>query len=171
MFLKIASLIILFIIRLRLAASNWIMQPLRNRYNNRVTKLVRDQEKLDFKTRKSQLHLEFLNQCVENNVIPKFIQFHLADKELRNTEDYRKCLIKLLQKEVINKKRRFSLLANDLKSAKDELLLRINLFITTFVIFFYSVMINFYFPIIKFIVRNCLLLQKVLTMLVTILKQ
>ena len=69
MFLKIASLIILFIIRLRLAASNWIMQPLRNRYNNRVTKLVRDQEKLDFKTRKSQLHLEFLNQCVENNVI------------------------------------------------------------------------------------------------------
>ena len=75
MFLKIASLVFLFIIRLRFPASNSIIQTLRSRYDNRVVKLVRELEKLDYKTRKWKLDLEFLNLCIENNVIPKFIQF------------------------------------------------------------------------------------------------
>ena len=123
MFLKIASLVFLFIIHLRLPAKNSIIQTLRNRYYNRVVKLVRDLEKLDFKTRKCKLDLEFLNLCVENK-----IQFRVANKELWNSLAYRKCLNKLLQQEVINKKRRYRLLEKDLKSVKDELLLSINLF-------------------------------------------
>ena len=123
MFLKIASLVFLFIIHLRLPAKNSIIQTLRNRYYNRVVKLVRDLEKLDFKTRKCKLDLEFLNLCVENK-----IQFRVANKELWNSLAYRKCLNKLLQQGVINKKRRYRLLEKDLKSVKDELLLSINLF-------------------------------------------
>ena len=75
-----------------------------------------------------KLELEFLNLCVENNVIPKFIQFRVANKEFRNSVACRKCLKKLLQQEVINKKQRYWLLEKDLKSVKDELLLSINLF-------------------------------------------
>ena len=93
-----------------------------------MVKLGCELEKLDYKTRKCKLDLEFLNLCVENNVIPKFIQFRVANKEFRNSVAYRKCLKKLLQKEIINKKRRYKLLENDLKSVKDELLLSINLF-------------------------------------------
>ena len=128
MFLKIASLVFLFIIHLRLPAKNSIIQTLRNRYYNRVVKLVRDLEKLDFKTRKCKLDLKFLNLCVKNKVIQKFIHFRVANKGFQNSVAYRKCLNKLLQQEVINKKRRYRLLEKDLKSVKDELLLSINLF-------------------------------------------
>ena len=65
-----------------------------------MVKLVRDIEKLDFKTRKCKLDIEFLNLFVENKVIPKFIQFRVANKELRNSVAYRKCLNKLLKQEV-----------------------------------------------------------------------
>ena len=44
--------------------------------------------------------MEFLNLFVENKVIPKFIQFRVANKELRNSVAYRKCLNKLLKQEV-----------------------------------------------------------------------
>ena len=128
MFLKIASLVFLFIVFQRFPASNWIIQTLRSWYDNSVVKLVCELEKLDYKTRKCKLDLEFLNLCVENNGIPKFIEFHVANKELRSSAAYRKCLNKLLQQEVINKKRRCRLLEKDLKSVKDELLLSINLF-------------------------------------------
>ena len=72
--------------------------------------------------------MEFLNLCVENNVIPKFIQFRVANKELRNCVAYRKCVNKLLQQEIINKKQRYRFLEKSIKSVKDELLLSINLF-------------------------------------------
>ena len=119
MFLKITSLVFLFIIRLRFPASKSIIQTLRSRYDNLVVKLVCDLEKLDYKTRKCNLDLEFLNLCVENNVIPKFMQFGVANKELRNCVAYRKCL---------NKKQRYRFLEKSIKSVKDELLLSINLF-------------------------------------------
>ena len=62
-----------------------------------MAKLVCKPEKLDYKTRKCKLDLEFLNLCVENDVITKFIQFCIASKELRNSVAYTKCLNKLLQ--------------------------------------------------------------------------
>ena len=79
-----------------------MIQTLRKRCQNRVVKLVRDLEKLDFKRRKCKPDFESLNLCVEYKVIPKFIQFHVANKELRNSVAYRKYLNKLLQHEVIH---------------------------------------------------------------------
>ena len=73
MFLKITSLVFLPIILLRFPANNSIIQTLRKRYDNRVVKLVCDLENFDFNARKFKLDLEFLNLCVENKVIPKFI--------------------------------------------------------------------------------------------------
>ena len=108
----------LFIIRLRFPGNNSIIQTFRKRYDNRVVKLVRDLEKLDFKTRKRRLDLDFLNLGVENKVIPKFIQFPLANKELWNSIVYIKCLNKILQQEIINKKRRYRLLEKDVKPVK-----------------------------------------------------
>ena len=76
--------------------------------------------------RKCKLDLEFLNLCVESNIIPKFIQFRVANKELLNSVAYRKCLNKPFQKEIIKEKRRHRQLKKDLKSVKDVLLLSIN---------------------------------------------
>ena len=118
----------MFVIKLRFPASNSIIQTLRILHDNRLVKFVRHLEKLDFKTRKCNIDLEFFNLCVENNTIPKFIQFRVANKKLRNSVAYRECLNKLLQQEFINKKQRYRLLEGNLKSVKDKLLLSVNLF-------------------------------------------
>ena len=49
-----------------------------------MIKLVRELEKLDYNIRKCKLDLKFLNLFIENNVIPKFIQFRVATEELQN---------------------------------------------------------------------------------------
>ena len=49
-----------------------------------MIKLVRELEKLDYNMRKFKLDLKFLNLFIENNVIPKFIQFRVANEELQN---------------------------------------------------------------------------------------
>ena len=100
MFLKIATLVFLFTIRLRFPAGNLIMQTLRSRYDDRMVKLVHELEKLDYKTRKCKLDLEFLNLCVENNVILKFIHFRVANKELWNSVASKKCRILIFSKKL-----------------------------------------------------------------------
>ena len=107
MILEIASLVFLFIIRLRFPGNNSIMQTFRKQYDKGVVKLVRDLEKLDF-----------VNLSIINKVIPEFIQFRLANKELWNSVVYRKCLNRLLQQEIVNKKRRYRLLEKDVKPVK-----------------------------------------------------
>ena len=118
MILEIASLVFLFIIRLRFPGNNSIMQTFRKQYDKGVVKLVRDLEKLDFETRKRRLNLDFVNLSIINKVIPEFIQFRLANKDLWNSVVYRKCLNRLLQQEIVNKKRRYRLLEKDVKPVK-----------------------------------------------------
>ena len=60
-----------------------------NRYDNDTIKLVRQFEKLDCKHRKILLDLNFLENYIKNNVTPKFLQFRLANKDLRSSPTYR----------------------------------------------------------------------------------
>ena len=71
-------------------------------------------EKLDFKYRKVLLDIDFLNTCLKNNVIPKFVQFCVFKKDLRISTAYRHCQIKLLKQEISNKKRNLRTLRRDL---------------------------------------------------------
>ena len=54
------------------------------------------------------------------------MQFHVANKEFRNSGAGKKCTNKLFQQEVINKNRTYSILEKYLNMVKDELLLGIN---------------------------------------------
>ena len=124
MFLRIISFVFLFLVRLRFPSNLSIIQVLRNRYGDDVVKLVRNFEKLDFKYRKVLLDLDFLDTCVKNNVTPNFVQFRVANKDLRNSATYKRCQSKLLKEEINNKKRRLKVLKNDLTSVKEELFLK-----------------------------------------------
>ena len=64
---------------------------IRNRYGNEVVKLMRKFEKLDFRYQKVFLDLDFLDNSIRNDVAPKFIQFRVANKDLRNSSTYRQC--------------------------------------------------------------------------------
>ena len=80
MFIKVIGLVI---IRLRLPARFSIADVIRNRYGDVTLRTVRKFEKLDYKLRKSQLDLEFLNECVSHDVFPMFLRFRVANKTLQ----------------------------------------------------------------------------------------
>ena len=80
--LRIISIVFLFLVRLRFPSNLSTIQVIRNRYGYDTVKLLTQIEKLDFKHRKILLDLNFLENCIKNNVTPKFLQFRLANKDL-----------------------------------------------------------------------------------------
>ena len=109
---------------------------IRNRYGNDTVKLVRQFEKLDYKYCKLLPDLSFLENCIKNHVIPKFLQFYSANRDLRDSSAYQQCQQKLLKPEMINKERCVRLVKKDLLSVKNELLLKLKWIFIVFVISF-----------------------------------
>ena len=114
MLLKAVSIIFLFLVRLRFPRHLSTIKVLRKRYGDVIVRKVREFEKLDFKYRKVLLDIDFLNTCLKNNIIPKFIQFRVSNKDLRNSTAYRQCQIKLLKQEISNKKRNLRTLRREM---------------------------------------------------------
>ena len=78
-----------------------------------------------FQYRKVLLDIDFLDTCLKNNIILKFVQFRVSNKDLRNPTAYRQCQIKLFKQEISNKKKKLKTLRRDLSSVKNELSLKL----------------------------------------------
>ena len=89
--LRIITLVFLFLVRCRFPTQFSIVSILRKRYGEDLVKSVRKLEKLDFKHKKAQLDLEFLQTCKRNNVIPNFLRFRLANRHLSSSRAYNIC--------------------------------------------------------------------------------
>ena len=72
----------LFLARIRFPRTKSIAAIIRSAYGDKILKMVRKLEKLDFKLRKSKPDIKFLCKC-ENNVIPNFLCFRTANKNSR----------------------------------------------------------------------------------------
>ena len=121
----VISIVFLFLVGLKFPSNLSTIQVIRNGCGNDTVKLVRQFEKLDHKYRKLLLDLSFLEDCLKNNAIPKFVQFRLANRDLRESSTYRQCQQKLLKQEIINKKRRVRLVKKDLSTVKNELMFKL----------------------------------------------
>ena len=86
-----------------------------------MVKYVRKLEKLDFKHKKAQLDLVFLRTCKKNNVIPKFLRFKLANRQLSSSRAYNICQKRLLNEEISNKHKLVRTLAFNLTSLEKNL--------------------------------------------------
>ena len=95
-------------------------------YGDTIVKLVHKFEKVDFKHRKAALYLNFLQTCQSFNVILKFLQFRVANKNLPRSQANQKCLNHLLLAEINNKKKNLNVLVNELSSVKSNLLRILN---------------------------------------------
>ena len=104
MFMKVAAIVFLFLIRLRFPLSKSLSQIIRRRCGDKVIKTLRKFEKIDYRLRKAELDLEFLVKCRDNNVIPKFLNFRLANRSLRFSLTYAHCQSNLLFEEIRLKK-------------------------------------------------------------------
>ena len=126
MLLRTLALVFMFLVRLKFPRILLLLQVIRNRYGDTIVTLVRKFEKVDFKHRKAALDLNFLQTCRSFNIIPKFLQFCVANKNLRRSQAYQKCLNHLLLAGIYNKKKNLNVLVNELSLVKTNLLRILN---------------------------------------------
>ena len=77
MFLRVAVLLFLFLFlaRIRFPRTKSIAAIIRSTYGDKILKMVRKLEKLDFKLRKAKLDIKFLCKYENNEIIPTFCVF------------------------------------------------------------------------------------------------
>ena len=98
-------MVIQFIIRIKFPLSKPIAHIIRNRYGLPTLHLLRKFENTDQKLRKTALDIEFIETCIKHDLVPKFVQFKVANKTLRGSRAYKQCQKKLLTQELTEKKK------------------------------------------------------------------
>ena len=111
----------MFLARLRFPAQDSIIKILRRHYGDGLVKKVWKFEKFDFKYRKALLDLEFLKSRKKEKLIPKFLQFKVANKRLESFEAYLSCRRRLLNQEMSIKYITIRALNNKIISMKNNL--------------------------------------------------
>ena len=115
-----------FLARIRFPKNESISSIVRKRYSGEVLKVIRKFEKVDYKLGKAKLDISFLVKCHNENIIPNFLKFRLANKILQNSVTYKKCRRSLLQTEIDNKKSHFRTLQNEFNRLRNELHFELN---------------------------------------------
>ena len=100
MFLRVLSYIYIFLIRLRFPSEESVANVIRKRYGGEVLSKTRKFEKQDFRRRKVQLDITFIEACLDNNLFPNFVGFRTANRRLKKSETYDSCQRILLQEEL-----------------------------------------------------------------------
>ena len=121
MFIRILSLVYLFLIRLRFPSGASVSDVIRKRYGNEVLSKLRKYEKLDLKIGKAKLDISFLEVCLEHDLTPTFVQFRTANKSLQNSESYTSCQRMLLSEERRNKEKKQHEHTRSLNEIKQDL--------------------------------------------------
>ena len=124
--MRVAAIVFLFLIRLRFPHSKSLSQIIRRRYGDKIIKRLRKFEKIDYRLRKAELDLEFLVKCRDNNVIPKFLNFRLANRSLRFSLTYAHCQSNLLLEEIRLKKSNVRVLKKEFDNLRSSLQQQIN---------------------------------------------
>ena len=112
MLLRAAVLVFLFLARIRFPKSESILSIVQKRYSREILKAIGQFEKVDYKLRKTKIDIICLVKCQNENIIPNFRKFRLANKNLQYSATYRKCQQNLLQREINNKKSHLRTLQN-----------------------------------------------------------
>ena len=118
---RIITYVFLFLARLRFPAQDSIIKMLRRRYGDGLVKKVQKFKKFDFKYRKALLDLEFLQSCKKEKLVPKFLQFQVANKRLGSSGAYLSCQRRLLNQEMSIKYKTIRVLNNKITSVKNNL--------------------------------------------------
>ena len=99
----VMTIVFLFITRIRFPANKSIADIVTSRYGRDALQTMRKFEKANFKRRKLELDLDFLNKCYEQQLTPTFVRFRLPNHNLRQSAAYRRCQMDLLRQEIHDK--------------------------------------------------------------------
>ena len=98
------TLVLAFLSRLRFPKNVSLFKIIRERYGNEGLHEYRKFENSDFKLKKAQCDLEFLEKCQTHNLTPKFLEFKLFSRKLNDHSDYWEYQRKLLNSEIESKR-------------------------------------------------------------------
>ena len=126
MLLRVTVLVFLFLARVCFPQNESILSGIRRRYGHDTLKLLRNFEKLDYKIRKVELDICFLRKGESKDVVPNFLKFRPANKNLKNSMTYRKCQRQLLKAEIDSKESHLKVLRNKFNHVKRELQIILN---------------------------------------------
>ena len=104
MIVRVLALVFLFLLKLIFPANKSVAEIIRKRYGTDAVKWLRKFEKLDFKIRKNEADLQFLQSCHQEGLTPKFLNFKLASSSLKHSRTYKQCQLMLLKEEIKTKK-------------------------------------------------------------------
>ena len=119
--MRVARLVFLFLAGIRFPKAESIASFIRRIYGEKLLKEVRKFEKLDYKLRKVQLDLDFLTNFEDNDIIPNFLNFRLANKKLQDSFSDKICRHNLLLREINLKRSRLRVLKNEFYLLHNEL--------------------------------------------------
>ena len=118
---KVISLAYLLLVRLRFPVGKFIAYVLQSRYGDTVVVDIRKFETIDFALQKLKLDLLFLEACLVNQAIPKFLNFYVRNLHLKTSHAYHASQLKLLQEELSFKRSKMKTLEKDFNTRKGKL--------------------------------------------------
>ena len=116
-----ATLVLLFILRIRYPDGSPIGDIVFNRYGVEVHRSFRKVEKITRKFHKKQCDVEFLETCLAYESTPKFLRIKLFRRNFEHTEAHRSYQLHLLKSEISVKKQEVANLKEELTVAKLDL--------------------------------------------------
>ena len=111
----VVAIVLQFILRLRFPTDKSIAHVIKDRYGLPAVRLIRKFESNDFKVRKCELDIDFINNCISHDLVPKFVQFKVVNRGLRSSKVYKHCQQELLREELHTKHKQFRTLQNKQK--------------------------------------------------------
>ena len=69
-------------------------------YGNHVLKIIRRYQELEYRVKKLDLNIKFLNTCQKNHLCPTFIQNKISLTHLQNSSPYRQSERLFIQEEL-----------------------------------------------------------------------
>ena len=101
MIVRVLAMVFLFLLKLRFPGNKSVEEIIRKRYGSEAVKWLRKFEKLDFKIRKNEANLQFLQSCHHEGLTPKFLNFELANSSLKHSRTCKQCQLMLLKEEIL----------------------------------------------------------------------
>ena len=117
----ITTFVLMFILKLRFPSRIPFTTTIVNRYNQSTLNLYRKYERLEFKVRKIQLDINFLQKCKAYGIIPKFLNCKLYSQKAKRTLTYKQFQFKLLNYELSEKRKWLTSQMNLLNETKTKL--------------------------------------------------
>ena len=111
--LKVISMAVLFLIRIRFPVDSSIAFISQSRYGNKLVKGVRKFQKIDYKLWKCKFIFVCLEMCLEKEIISTFSNFRVSNLRLKISVTYHVCQMQQPREEISVKKLKVRTLEKD----------------------------------------------------------